>query len=81
MKRCCGTFSELRGLVGERGFSIEEPGEGDPHFGTALVFRATDSSEAQLVMVRGPGPVSLEGRIGMRFCPWCGRRFATKRHE
>lgn len=79
-KACCASMNNLLANNNTRGFSTEKEQRGDRVL-NYLVFKSVDSSD-EINMVntlKNLSPnipvknISLHGRIGFRYCPWCGR--------
>jgi len=78
MKPCCEQMIEMMSMNGQRLFSAHLPDEevdieavsmnNVPH----LIFRSFNAGQEQDVHIDTEVPVSVEGKIGFRFCPWCG---------
>ncbi|MGI4791117.1 MAG: hypothetical protein ACRYFS_20000 [Janthinobacterium lividum] len=79
MKPCCEQMAEMIEMQGQRLFSAYLPKENPtpvsvfnmnnvPH----LIFRSFDIEKEDYVRIVSEVPVSVEGRIGFKFCPWCG---------
>ena len=80
MKPCCSSLAESTIDTGRRGFSIrlpelksEELLDRVPY----IIFNAYDEGQEHLVQISASVPVSVSGKMGFRFCPWCGKRIAT----
>lgn len=84
-KYCCTTFRDLMSNKGEKGFSIEK--KGDIY---EVVFKAVADIELDnlLSLLRASKAIkelenyrlkniSLEGSMGIRYCPWCGTSLYT----
>jgi hypothetical protein len=61
-------------LKGQRGFSIEVENHEDWGTIPRIVFNALDYEAETEVRTSNGVPISTSGRLGFRFCPWCGRR-------
>lgn len=71
-------MKELVQVYRQRGFSAFVPDQRKPLSGEAysrlphLMFRAYDFGEESQVSIVSDIPVSIEGVVGIQFCPWCG---------
>lgn len=72
MKPCCEPMAEHVSNLGQRLFSVYLPSKDAPLMQSVphIIFRAYD--EGAEVQISASVPVSIEGTMGFRFCPWCG---------
>ena len=66
-------MADLASSHGQRLFSVYLP-EGDAPLMQSvpkIIFRSYE--EGAEVQIKASVPVSIEGSVGFRFCPWCGK--------
>jgi hypothetical protein len=65
-------------MRGQRSFSVEdnETPVGDTI--TQIVFRSFDENREYQGVLSTDGPVSTEGKVGIKYCPWCGKKIKQK---
>jgi hypothetical protein len=71
---------EVAMQAGDRGFSVllaDETNSDPTRRVPGILFRAYDEGQEQAVRIEATVPVSVVGRMGITFCPWCGQRLYT----
>ncbi len=74
---CCDSMSELVANTNHRGFSGQFPDPSNIEMEKRIpliIFRAFNEGSDNNVNITASVPVSIDGSLGFRFCPWCGKK-------